>query len=178
MNRPGVATTTSTPARRSPRCSDMLVPPTTMALFTVREVRLKSLTCSPVHWHLPIRRRGRGEPWAGWQARRHCLPAGPMDSPNTARPPHICLALCPVVQGVLPAHDSASCLTAWSSWATPAAAHLAIYLLRQLASSLVDAGTAVQGQEDEFTGRSPWQASACRAKASRIPCGRGSQAVA
>ena len=38
MKRPGVAMTISTPLRSSPRCSDMLVPPTTMAVRTSLEV--------------------------------------------------------------------------------------------------------------------------------------------
>ena len=45
MKRPGVATTISTPLRRSPRCSPMLVPPTTMVERTsLEEVRVKSRT--------------------------------------------------------------------------------------------------------------------------------------
>eukprot|EP00963_Diacronema_lutheri_P001058 scaffold68_cov340-Pavlova_lutheri.AAC.11 len=46
MNRPGVATTISTPARSSVRCSPMCVPPTTMVLL-ILDVRLNAFTsCS------------------------------------------------------------------------------------------------------------------------------------
>mmetsp|Transcript_14132 Transcript_14132/g.35666 ORF Transcript_14132/g.35666 Transcript_14132/m.35666 type:complete len:286 (+) Transcript_14132:911-1768(+) len=45
MKRPGVATTISTPLRRSPRWSPMLEPPTTMQVRTARELeRLKART--------------------------------------------------------------------------------------------------------------------------------------
>lgn len=47
MKRPGVATTTSTPARRSWRCSCIATPPTTITLRAERpDVRLNARTWS------------------------------------------------------------------------------------------------------------------------------------